>query len=139
MLLEIGGWLDQFGEAVYNTSPWIIYGEGPTSQPEGHFKNHSAFQKLVYSNKDLRYTTNGNTIYVTIFGWPDGQNVLLKSFGKSVIDGDMKVTKASLIGYDGEIEWKQTDEGLSLSVPATPVNDMANVYKLETTGKAKLK
>ena len=36
-LLNIGKWLDINGEAVYDTRPWIISGEGPTLLKEdGH-------------------------------------------------------------------------------------------------------
>ena len=37
ILLEIGRWLAQNGEAIYGTRPWNVYGEGPTEVPEGSF------------------------------------------------------------------------------------------------------
>ena len=138
VLLEIGDWLKTNGEAIYETRPWITFGEGPTKEPDGHFKNHNAFSKLVYSNKDLRYTSKGNTIYATFFGWPDGNSVVLETFVKGVTTGDLKVNKVSLLGYDGDIKWEMKDNGLEISMPDEKINEMAIVFKLETEGAGRL-
>lgn len=138
VLLEMGEWLDAYGESIYGTRPWVTFGEGPTKEPEGHFKNHNAFSKLVYSHEDLRYTTKGSTIYATFFGWPDGESVLLESFADGVLDGDLKVKNVSLLGFDGELSWEITKGGLKIGLPGKVVNEMAVVFKLETEGTATL-
>lgn len=138
VLLALGEWLDVNGEAVYETRPWITFGEGPTKEPEGHFSQHREFEKLVYTNKDIRYTSKGNTLYASIFGWPDGNSVTLESFAASNMDGDLKVNKLSLLGYDGDISWEMTDAGLAIELPDEPTNEMAIVFKLETEGTAAL-
>ena len=138
VLVELGEWLEVNGEAIYGSRPWLTFGEGPTKEPEGHFKNHNAFTKLVYSNKDLRYTSNDNSVYATIFGWPDGKNVLLETFATGTLDGNLEVTNVSLLGFEGEISWKMTDKGLMIDLPDTMVSDKAIVFKLETTGSATL-
>ena len=139
VLLEIGEWLNTNGEAIYETRPWITFGEGPTKEPDGHFKNHNAFSKLVYSNKDMRYTSKGNTVYATFFGWPDGKSVLLETFAKGAFTGDLNINDISLLGYDGKIDWEITDAGLAIALPNEKINDMAIVFKLDTEGSAQLK
>ena len=49
-------------EAIYGTRPWYTFGEGPTIQPEGHFRYNREFLKIVYSAQDVRYTTSDKTI-----------------------------------------------------------------------------
>ncbi len=139
VLYEIGEWLNVNGEAIYETRPWITFGEGPTKEPEGHFKNHNAFSKLVYSNKDIRYTSKGTTVYATFFGWPDGKTVLLETFAKGAASGDLKVNTISLLGYDGDIKWEIKESGLEISLPDEKVNEMAIVFKLITEVSLQLK
>jgi len=139
VLLALGEWMQVNGEAIYETRPWITFGEGPTKEPEGHFANHRDFEKLVYTNKDIRFTAKGNVVYATIFGWPDGESVLLKSFSGENIEGNLEIRKVTLLGYDGQISWQMSEEGLVINLPDEKINDMAIVFKLETQGTAKLK
>ena len=132
----MGEWLKVNGEAIYGTRPWLTFGEGPTKEPEGHFKNHNAFSKLVYSSKDLRYTSRGSDIYATIFGWPEDKTVTLESFAEGVLDGNLEITEISLIGYDGKINWEKTSDGIEISLPDKPVNEMAIVFKIKSEGSA---
>jgi len=138
VLKELGEWMDINGEAIYETRPWITFGEGPTKEPEGHFKNHSAFSKLIYSNKDMRYTAKGSTLYATYFGWPDDEFVTLKTFAEGVMEGDLNVANISMLGYDGDLKWESTSEGIKIELPGEKVNDMAIVFKLATEGSAVL-
>ena len=74
VLAELGDWLDRFGEAIYETRPWLTYGEGPTKEPEGGFQDAGEFLRLAYSAADVRYTPSkdGKTIYAILLGWPGG-------------------------------------------------------------------
>ena len=138
VLMEMGEWLDTNGDAIYGTRPWLTFGEGPTKEPDGHFKNHNAFSKLVYSNKDMRYTSKGTSVYATFFGWPDENTLVLETFADGVLDGDLEVTYISLLGYDGDLSWEKTDKGIEISLPEKPVNEMAIVFKLDTEGTGSL-
>ncbi len=139
VLLALGEWMDVNGEAIYETRPWITFGEGPTKEPEGHFANHRDFEKLVYTNKDIRYTSKGKNIYASIFGWPDGEEVVLKSFSEDSIEGDLLINNVSLLGYEGEISWEMMKDGLRIQLPEEKINEMAIIFKLATEGSAKLK
>jgi len=132
VLLGIGKWLDQYGEAIYGTRPWHTYGEGPTKEPEGHFKHHQEFLKIVYSSEDIRYTTKGNIIYAIILGWPDGKDeILFTAFSGQ----DLSIKDISLLGSDQKINWIRDETGLQASLTDEKVNDMAIVYKIEVSEK----
>jgi alpha-L-fucosidase len=131
VLLNIGEWLGKYGESIYGTRPWYTYGEGPTKEPEGNFKYHQEFLKLKYSANDIRFTTKGKNIYATVLGWPD-KDLLIKSFAKDSLPLEMQIKDVSMLGYDQEIKWNLTDEGLFISVPSDTIDVMANVFKIKT-------
>jgi len=132
VLLEMGSWLDKYGESIYETRPWYTFGEGPTKEPEGHFKNHAAFLKVKYSAKDVRYTTKDKVIYATILGWPGGSDIQLTSFAESSLPEALDIKSVSLMGSDESITWDLAEDGLHISLPETAPDKMAVVLKIKT-------
>lgn len=131
VLLGIGEWLDKYGEAIYGTRPWYTFGEGPTKEPEGHFRNRMEFLNLKYSSKDIRYTTKENTIYATILGWPGNkETVLLESFSGDMLPDELQIKEVEMLGSDNKIEWAMTDRGLEFVTPAEQPDEMAVVFKI---------
>lgn len=131
VLLGIGGWLDQYGEAIYGTRPWYTFGEGPTKEPEGHFSNRMEFLRIRYSAKDIRYTTKGSTIYAIMLGWPGGNEpVMLESFSGDALPEKVDIKKVEMLGSDEKIEWSVSDRGLEVVTPASPPDKMAVVFKI---------
>ena len=132
-ILKMGTWLKKYGEAIYGTEAWYTFGEGPTKEPEGHFKNHKAFMKLKYSNKDIRYTTKDYTIYAIVLGSVDpGKELKLESFAKERIHDAPTIEKVSFLGSDEDITWTYSEEeGLRVKAPSTSIDNMATVIKVE--------
>ena len=132
VLLEMGAWLDRFGEAIYGTRPWYTFGEGATREPEGDYLSN-AFQKITYTSEDIRYTTSGNSIYAIFLGKPAaGTEVLMEAFSADKSGQSIQITKVSIPGSDGLPEWSLTDSGLSVQIPESGLNDLACVLKIET-------
>ncbi len=132
-LLEMGAWLEKYGEAIYGTEAWYTFGEGPTKEPEGHFGNHKAFHKIKYSNKDIRYTTKDYNIYGIVMGdIVPNKEILLTAFAKKNIKDNVKIESVSILGSDEKIEWSiDTKEGLKVKLPSKVVDEMATVIKIE--------
>jgi len=131
-ILQMGAWLKKYGESIYDTEAWYTFGEGPTKEPEGHFKNHKAFMKLKYSNKDIRYTTKDYSIYGIVLGAVEpNKELLLESFAMEKIHDVPSIEKVSFLGSDEDIEWSYDEEkGLSVKAPSETLDKMATVIKV---------
>ncbi len=134
VLLGMGAWLARFGEAIYGTRPWLTYGEGPTQMEKG---GHFVKMKGEYGPRDIRYTRKGSTIYAITLGWPGANTeVVLTSLAPGRLRGDLQVTGVSLLGSNQDVKYERRETGLVLTTPAEKPDDIAVVFKIETTGDA---
>lgn len=128
VLLELGAWLEKYGEAIYGTRPWRTYGEGPTKEPEGGFRDRSAFLRLKYSASDIRYTRSKDdlTLYAIVMGLPQSP-VTLKE-----VKLDRKV-KVSMLGAKEAVSFAiHADGTVTIQPPSSNegLSKHANVYKI---------
>jgi alpha-L-fucosidase len=132
VLLDLGNWLEAYGEAIYDTRPWLTYGEGPTIQPEGHFDFHREFLKIKYSWKDIRYTSRDKVIYATLLGWPgSGTEINLTAFSADSLQDPIDISGLRILGSKEAIDWNLDDSGLHLRMPSEAPDSMAVVFKIE--------
>lgn len=132
VLLGLGQWLGQYGEAIYGTRPFLDYGEGPTQMEKG---GHFVKTNLQYGAKDIRYTRKGDAVYAIALGWPGaGKTVRMGLFGKAGRAKDLQVKNVSFLGDAGPVKWKRTGKGLLVQCPKAAPNALAVVIKLETQG-----
>ncbi len=126
----ITSWMQVNGEAIYETRPWKIDGEGPNSVKAGSFQGAS-ISKL--GPQDIRFTRNkANTvIYAIALGWPS-EPILVKALGTSVPTNPGKIGRVELIGTDERAKWRQSPEGLRVELPKQyrPAVDYAAAFKV---------
>jgi len=130
VLDQIAAWMKINGEAIYETRPWKVYGEGPSKVETGSFKGNS-ISKL--GPKDIRFTRNkANTaIYAIFMGWPEGQ-IQIASLGTASKTDPGKIRHVSVLGSDAKIKWKQTSEALRVELPrqSYSANDYGAAVKI---------
>jgi len=115
VLDQITAWMQVNCEAIYETRPWKVYGEGPNVVKSGSFQGNSV-SKL--SPKDIRFTRNkANTvIYAIALGWPTDE-FIVQSLGAASATNPGKIEHVQLVGTEEKVAWKQTADGLRVTLP----------------------
>jgi len=129
---EIGRWMAVNSEAIYDTRPWAVYGEGPstgTSTPmSGPGFNEG---KTQFSAADIRYTAKAGQVYATVLGWPESGRVTLQALGSGSGHQAGRVAKVELLGAAQPLAYEQTAQGLQVVLPAErPALSYANALKI---------
>ena len=130
ILADIKAWMDINSESVYGTRTWKTFGEGPLADAVNPMNAQGFNEGQNYSSKDVRYVQKDGTIYATIMSWPASGRFSFKSFSFASEYYSGKVTSVKLLGYDGQIEFSQGIEGLSVMVPSTHPNEIAPVFAI---------
>ena len=111
-LLGIGEWLEQNGQAIYDTRPWFKYGENAAEQglPNYHF------------------TVKGDTLYAIGSSWPRTPTTTITSVPSTL----GRVDKVELLGADDPLSFTQDTFGLTVNLP--PQQPGEHAYVLKITG-----
>ena len=74
-LLKVGKWLNVNGEAIYDSRPFTVMGEGPNRiKTRSERKEESQINVMPkYTQEDIRFTTNNNAIYAIVMVQPTKQ------------------------------------------------------------------
>jgi alpha-L-fucosidase len=127
MLHQLADWTAVNGEAIYGTRPWSVYGEGPAKVEKSGSFNDS---KVEYSARDIRFTTKGRTLYAIALGWPKDRLITIRSLARPAGENVNAITRVSLLGYRGKLQWKQDAEGLVVTLPAKQVSELTAALKI---------
>lgn len=132
VLSDIGAYLGRYGESVYETRAWDIYGEGPNAAGGDSFT-----APLTGNSSDIRFTRNKakDVLYATVLVWPDSGLVSIKALGSSAQVDLSNLASVKLLGdvaghYIDVANWTQNDAALSIHLPSTPSDSQAYVVKL---------
>lgn len=98
ILEEIANWMSINQEAIFDTKPFQIFGEGPTRMSEG-MQNEAQGQK--FSARDIRFTQKGNILYIMPLDWPDN--------GEFSINHPIDIKSAQLLGTNENVKMTKSN------------------------------
>ncbi len=138
-LKELGHWISQNQEAIFNSTPWVVAEEGPTKMAKDGGFNEDQDYKRPYTAEDIRFVTKGNALYVFALGWPASGELTVRSLTLSptpprpkefYLIEDADIQSIHLLGHPTQLSWKLTSTGLKIQLPATKPCEHAFVFRI---------
>lgn len=130
VLEDIAAWMDVNKESIFGTRPWKVFGEGPAS--EGAALAGQGFNEgrgKPFTSQDFRFTTKGNTLYATAFGWPQSGNWTIRTLATTQkIKGEVR--DVQLLGGP-KVTWTRDETGLVAALPSQKSGANAWVLKIQ--------
>ena len=127
MLHELADWTAVNGEAIYGSRPWLIYGEGSAKvEKSGNFND----TKIKYSAKDIRFTTQGKTLYAIALGWPEENKLTIRALAKTADAEQNHIQRVEVLGFKGELKFTQTTDDLTVELPGQKISDLTCSLKI---------
>lgn len=125
ILKDMGKWLEKYGEAIYDTVPWVEAEEGPTKlTADGAF---CEMDKVEYTARDIRYTMKDKNIYAICLGAPV-KEIRLKTLLYHLYPGEIE--SIFMLGDEKELDWRQEGYELVISAENRNTDENATVIKI---------
>jgi alpha-L-fucosidase len=123
-LMAVGAWMETNQEAIYGTSPWRVFHDGLLDHETAKVPKENTGSPV-----DIRFTAKGNSIYAICLAWPE-KDVVVRALGNKGVP-DKTIAAVSMLGSKDVVKWRQTDDGLTLSVPREKPCRYAFVYRID--------
>jgi alpha-L-fucosidase len=127
ILEGIAAWMEINSESIFDTRPWNIFGEGPSTEMVNPVQAQGFNEgKIKYTASDIRFNKKGNILYATVMGMPNNK-ISIKALSK----GNASISRIEVLGSKEKISWKQYADKLVIEKPASVSNDIAIVFKIQ--------
>ena len=130
---EIGQWMRTYSEAIYDTRPWKVFGEGPAidDAPPLSRQGFNEKRSKPYTPEDIRFTAKGDLIYAIALAYPENHQLTIKSMREGSLYLKKSISKVSLVGGEASLKFSVNAEGLHVQLPENrPSLDYTVVLKI---------
>jgi alpha-L-fucosidase len=125
-------WMDINSEGIYGTRPWIVYGEGPSTQNTGQVSGTiSDSEQAAYTAQDIRFTQKGKDLFAFLLAWPEDGQAVIQSLKVGSGVPPEQIQGIRLLGRPGELTWRQDERGLHVQMMVQKPCEHAYSLKIE--------
>jgi alpha-L-fucosidase len=121
VLDDMTGWMAVNSECIYDTRPWVIYGEGPSVKNDATAKETAGNPPRglgpALNASDIRFTTKGDVLYAVVMGWPEGGKTNIKSLATNSANYKHEIGSIEMLGFSGKLEFARDENGLTVTLP----------------------
>jgi alpha-L-fucosidase len=131
---EVGRWMAKNGEAIYDTRPWAVFGEGPVMEEAAAPMSGAGFNEgkgKPFSAADIRFTAKDDAVYAFVMGWPQDGKLTIKSLRSATPHLTRRIARVELVSSGRPLAFRQSADGLHVTLPAhQPALSYANALKI---------
>ncbi|GAA3923434.1 alpha-L-fucosidase [Chitinophaga oryziterrae] len=126
----ITAWMSQYSEAIYDTTPWKIFGEGPAMEEAAPLsaQGFNEGKGKPFGAEDIRFTLKGDVLYCIVLGSPANGQVVVKSLAAGSKHYPGEIAGVELLGQRLTVE--RNSNGLVVKLPEGKQDDIALVLKV---------
>ncbi|MBV8631986.1 MAG: alpha-L-fucosidase, partial [Silvibacterium sp.] len=122
-------WMQANSEGIYETRPWKIYGEGPSTTQKVETGNFNEDKKPDLTGQDIRFTAKGNTVFAFVMGKPDVAEV--NALGLWSAHNPGKIQRVQILGHQGDLQWIQDNSSLRVKAPPEIPSNIGFTLKVD--------
>jgi alpha-L-fucosidase len=129
VLAGITAWMKVNSDAIYSSRPWKIYGEGPSTKVKIGNGGFNEDKQKDLTAEDVRFVTKNGSLYAFVMGVP--KEAVVNSLGLASDQAPGAIRTVSILGHDGRVDWKQSDDALRVSIPSANFNSIGITLKVD--------
>jgi alpha-L-fucosidase len=148
----VGNWLRVNGEAIYETRPWKVFGDGRSirgtemnnsrngvigeagadaaNKKDGHHFNERTIESEPYAHDEVRFTTKGEMLYVLVINPAPGE-LIIPSLGRGDSKKPGKIKSVILLGEKQAVNFEQLQDKAIVMIPEITGNKYPIVLKID--------
>jgi alpha-L-fucosidase len=116
---EIGEWMQTNSEAIYDTRPWVVMGEGPAMSAAAPLaqQGFNEGKGRPFTAADIRFTSKQNIVYAILMGRPETATVSIQSLGEAAGLLKQPVAAVEWLGIAEKPGFSRKQAALEVDVP----------------------